>query len=801
MAGPPAPAGSHGLVLPELTASGDALRFGSATGGRRSEDGPLLTGRGRFTDDVDLPGQVHAAFARSAAAHGVIRAVDTSRALALPGVLAVLTGRDLAAAGLGAIPPAASFPGRGGKALASAPIPPLAVDRVRYVGEAVAIAVAETAAQAADAAALVILDLDPLPAAADVDRALAASAHPIWPEAAGNIAFAWTDGDAITVDAAIRGAVHVARVRLHDTRVAPSALEPRAAIGQWDEATQRYTLTASTQGVAVVRRLLAEGVFKIPPQQLRVITPDVGGGFGMKVQAYPEYAALLFAARRVGRPVKWRATRVESFLADTHGRDGMLEGELALDATGRFLALRARTRVGIGAYVSAFAAVFGTNNTKNCLSSVYRIPAIVIDVTLAFTNAAPLGPYRGAGRPEALYLIERLIDQAAAATGIDRVELRRRNLIPAAAMPYRTPNGPVYDSGEFETIMDQALALADWNGFPQRRAASERAGRLRGIGLGCFLEVAGGILDETVELRFGADGTVALHTGAQPMGQGHLSTFPPLIAARLGIDPSAVRLVQGDSDLVPAGTPSVASRSMMMAGSAASMACDASIEKGRRLAAHVFEAAVPDVEFAAGRFRVKGTDRATGLLDLAARARTLPDLAPDLQGGLDSTAKFVSPQMSFPNGCHVTEVEIDPETGAVAVVGYAAVDDVGRIVHEAIVEGQIHGGIAQGLGQVLGEHVVYDEHGQLLTASFMDYMLPRADDLPALRVGHHGVPCTTNPLGVKGAGESGVAGALPSAVNAVLDALAGRGVRELDMPMSPSRVWAALHASVSSRGH
>jgi len=784
-----------------LTASGDALRFGSATGGRRSEDGPLLTGRGRFTDDVDRPGQVHAAFARSAAAHGVIRAVDTSRALALPGVLAVLTGRDLAAAGLGAIPPAAFFPGRGGKALASAPIPPLAVDRVRYVGEAVAIAVAETAAQAADAAALVILDLDPLPAAADVDRALAASAHPIWPEAAGNIAFDWTDGDAITVDAAIRGAVHVARVRLHDTRVAPSALEPRAAIGQWDEATQRYTLTASTQGVAVVRRLLAEGVFKIPPQQLRVITPDVGGGFGMKVQAYPEYAALLFAARRVGRPVKWRATRVESFLADTHGRDGMLEGELALDATGRFLALRARTRVGIGAYVSAFAAVFGTNNTKNCLSSVYRIPAIVIDVTLAFTNAAPLGPYRGAGRPEALYLIERLIDQAAAATGIDRVELRRRNLIPAAAMPYRTPNGPVYDSGEFETIMDQALALADWNGFPQRRAASERAGRLRGIGLGCFLEVAGGILDETVELRFGADGTVALHTGAQPMGQGHLSTFPPLIAARLGIDPSAVRLVPGDSDLVPAGTPSVASRSMMMAGSAASMACDASIEKGRRLAAHVFEAAVPDVEFAAGRFRVKGTDRATGLLDLAARARTLPDLAPDLQGGLDSTAKFVSPQMSFPNGCHVTEVEIDPETGAVAVVGYAAVDDVGRIVHEAIVEGQIHGGIAQGLGQVLGEHVVYDEHGQLLTASFMDYMLPRADDLPALRVGHHGVPCTTNPLGVKGAGESGVAGALPSAVNAVLDALAGRGVRELDMPMSPSRVWAALHASVSSRGH
>ncbi len=775
-----------------MSGSGDTLRFGTAGGGRRSEDGPLLTGRGRFTDDVDLPGQAHAAFARASAAHGVIRSVDTSQALAMPGVLAVLTGRDLAAAGLGAIPPAASFPGRGGRPLASAPIPPLAVDRVRYVGEALAIAVAETPAQAADAAAAVVVDLEPLPAASDVERALAPGAHLIWPEAARNVAFDWTDGDAAAVDAAMRTAAHVARVRLHDTRLAPSALEPRAAIGQWDAATERYTLIASTQGVAVVRRLLAEGVFKIPPQKLRVLTYDVGGGFGMKVQAYPEYAAILFAARRTGRPVKWRATRIESFLADTHGRDGILEGELALDATGRFLALRVRTRVGIGAYVTAFAAVFGTNNTKNCLSSVYAIPAICIDVTLAFTNAAPLGPYRGAGRPEALYLIERLIDQAAPALGIDRVELRRRNLIPASAMPYRAVNGPVYDSGEFETVMDRALQLADWKGFPARRAASERAGRLRGIGLGCFLEVAGGILDETVELRFGADGTVALHTGAQPMGQGHLSTFPPLIAARLGIDPSAVRLVQGDSDLVPAGTPSVASRSMMMAGSAASLACDAAIEKGRRVAAHYFEAAAPDVEFADGRFRVKGTDRVIGVLELAARARALPNLPDDLAGGLDSTAKFVSPQMSFPNGCHVTEVEIDPETGAVAVVGYAAVDDVGRIVHETIVEGQIHGGIAQGLGQVLGEHVVYDEHGQLLTASFMDYMLPRADDLPALRVGHHGVPCTTNPLGVKGAGESGVAGALPSAVNAVLDALASRGVRELDLPMSPARVWAAL---------
>jgi carbon-monoxide dehydrogenase large subunit len=782
--------------------AGDALRFGRDAGGRRSEDGPLLQGRGRFTDDVDLPGQAHAVFLRAPVAHALIRSIDPGPALARPGVLAVYTGRDLTAAGLGAIPPAAAFPGRGGRPLGSAPIPPLAVDRVRHVGEAVAIVVAETAAQAADAAAAVGLGLDPLPVCADVERALAAGAPAIWPEAPGNVAFDWTDGDAAALDAAFRAATHVARVRLHDTRVAPAALEPRAAIGQWDEAAQRYTLTASTQGVAVVRRLLAEGVFRIPPSQLRVLTPDVGGGFGMKVQAYPEYAALLFAARRLGRPVKWRATRVESFLADTAGRDGILEGELALDATGRFLGLRVRTRVGIGAYVSAFAAIFGTTNTRNCLSSVYAIPAIGIDVTLAFTNAAPLGPYRGAGRPEALYLVERLIDQAAGAMRIDRVALRRRNLIAPAAMPYRTPYGSLYDSGDFETVMDRALELADWKGFPARRAASERAGRLRGIGLCCFLEVAGGILDETVELRFGGDGTVALHTGAQPMGQGHLSTFPPLIAARLGIDPAAVRLVQGDSDQVPAGTPTVASRSMMLAGSATALACEAAIEKGRQLAAHYFEAAEPDVEFASGCFRVKGTDRAIGLLDLAAQAGALPGLPAELAGGLDSTAKFVSPQMSFPNGCHVSEVEIDPETGAVAVVGYAAVDDVGRVVHETIVEGQIHGGVAQGLGQVLGEHVVYDEHGQLLTASFMDYRLLRADDLPALRVGHHAVPCATNPLGVKGAGESGVAGALPSAVNAVLDALAGRGVRELDLPLSPARVWAALRgAGVSIRGH
>ena len=770
------------------------LRFGSSRDSVRTEDEPFLLGRGRFTDDLDLPGQVYAAFARASIAHAMLHAVDTRAAAAAPGVLGVFTGRDLAADGIGAIPPLAIASGRGGKAMVVAAMPVLAVDRVRYVGEPIAIVVAATPAQALDAADAVTATFDELGAVSDVDRALASGAPALWMEAPDNVALDWEDGDASAVDAAFEGAAHVARVRLLDTRLAPSAMEPRAAIGAWDPVTERYTLIAPTQGVAVVRKLLAEGVFKVPPASIRVVTHDVGGGFGMKVQAYPEYAAVLYAARRIGRPVRWRASRLESFLADTHGRDGVLEGELALDAGGRFLGLRVRTFVGIGAYTSTFAAIFSTNNTKNCLSSVYAVPAIHTSVKMVLTNAAPLGPYRGAGRPEAIYLIERLIDDASVAMGIDRAEMRRRNFIPAAAMPYRTPNGPVYDSGEFERVLDKALALADWKGFPARRGAAERAGLLRGIGIGCFLEVAGGILDEVVDLRFDADGKVSLRTGAQAMGQGHLSTFVPLVAAQLGIEPAAVRLVEGDSDEVPAGTPSVASRSMMMAGSATVIACDTAIERGRRIAAHTFETAAADIEFRAGAFRVAGTDRSIGILELARRVRSLPGLPDELAQGLDNQAKFVSPQMSFPNGCHVCEIEIDPETGAVRVVGYTAVDDVGNLLHETIVAGQIHGGIAQGLGQVLGECVVYGADGQLLTASFMDYPLPRADDLPDLKVEHHVVPCATNPLGVKGAGESGVAGSLPSAVNAVLDALGRRGVAHLDLPMTPQRVWAALNS-------
>ena len=773
------------------------LRFGSGHHAIRSEDAALVTGAGKFTDDIDLPAQAHAAFVRSAVAHATIRTVDVASATKMPGVLAVVTGRDLAADNVGSIPPVASFTGRDGRPMFRAEMPVLAAERVRYVGEPIAIVIAETVHQAQDAAEAVDVRFDQLPAASDVARAMAPDAPAIWPDAPGNIALDWEDGDAAAVDAAFARAAHVERVQLVDTRLAPSAMEPRAAIASFDASSQRYTLIAPTQGVAVVRKILAEGVLKIPADRIRVVTHDVGGGFGMKVQLYAEYAAMLCAARRVGRPVKWCASRLESFLTDTHGRDGLLEGELALDADGKFLGLRVRTYVGLGAYTSTFAAIFATANTKNCLSSVYVIPSIHIGVKMVLTDAAPLGPYRGAGRPEAIYLIERLIDRAAQAMTIDRAELRRRNLIPAAAMPYRTPNGPIYDSGDFATILERALALADWNGFAARRAASERDGKLRGIGIGCFLEVAGGILDEAVDLRFEHDGKVALRTGAQAMGQGHLSTFVPLIAKRLGVDPGAVRLVEGDSDEVPAGTPSVASRSIMMAGSATVLACDHAIEKGRRGMAHLSEADVGDIEFADGTFRVVGTDRAISILELAQRMRA-SEMPEGLSGGLDNVAKFVSPQMSFPNGCHVCEVEIDPQTGVVAVVAYTAIDDVGNVLHETIVAGQIHGGVAQGIGQVLGEQVIYGLDGQLLTASFMDYFMPRAGDVPPMSVEHHVVPCTTNPLGAKGAGESGVAGSLPSAVNAVLDALTRRGVSHLDLPMTPQRVWSALRRSASA---
>jgi carbon-monoxide dehydrogenase large subunit len=768
-----------------------SMRFGRNPDAR-SEDQPLVTGRGRFTDDLNVPDQAYAVFVRAQVGHALIRSVDVTEARSMAGVLGVFSGQDIAADGLGPIPPVASANGRDGKPMFAAAMPILARDRIRYVGEPVAIVIAQTLTQAVNAAERVVVEVSELAAAVNVESAIDQNAVAIHEQVPNNIALDWSDGSEHTVEDAFAKAAHVQRIRLADTRLAPASMEPRAGIGAWDQSTQRYTLTASTQGVAIVRKLLAEGVFKVPLSTIRVLTHDVGGGFGMKAQCYPEYGAILYASRKIGRPVKWCNSRMESFLSDTHGRDGVLEGELALDAKGKFLALRVRNHVGIGAYTTQYTAIFGTANTRNCLSSVYKIPAIAIAVKIVLTNAAPLGPYRGAGRPEAIYLIETLIDGAARQMGIDRIKLRRRNFIPPDAMPYKTPNGPIYDSGEFEAIMDKALALADANAFPQRRTAARKAGKLRGMGLCCFLEVAGGILEEKADLRFEQDGKVAIRLGVQAMGQGHLSTLPRVVANRLGIDVSHVKLIEGDSDEVPDGTPSVASRSLMMAGSASAIACDNAIDKGRRVASHLWEVSTPDIEYTAGVFSVAGTDLKMPILELASRLRSIVNLPEDLKGGLDNVAAFTSPQMSFPNGCHVCEVEIEPDTGVVTVVNYAAVDDVGNIIHEAIVNGQTHGGIAQGLGQVLGEQVCYGADGQLQNASFMDYSIPRATDMPLMRTAHHAVPCLNNPLGVKGAGESGVAGALPSAMNAVLDALASEGIEHLDLPASPQRVWEAL---------
>ncbi len=770
----------------------DGLRFGSGKWGSEDALHEFVRGQGTYTSDIDVAGQLHACFVRSPFAAARIVRLDTTAAQALPGVHAVLTGEQLAQAGLGRIMPLAIFNGRDGQPMVQAGIPVLAYPEVRHVGEAVALVVAQDAETAQMAADTVDIEWESLDAVTDPVHALAPSSVKVHADCASNVALDWEDGDRAASEAAFAGAHHIESVDLADPPMTACALEPKAALAQWDAASDRFTLVASTQGVMLVRKILAEHVFKIAPQQLRVITPNVGGGFGVKVQAYPEYAAILYASRLLRRPVKWVASRLESFLGDTHSRNTALRARMAFDAQGQVLGLQVKAVVGIGAYTSTYIGIVATNNLKNCLSSVYRIPSIQMRSRLVFTHMMPHGPYRGAGRPEAIYMIERLMDKAAVSLGIDRVALRRRNLIPANAMPYAAPNGQVYDSGEFEAVMDQALALSEWSTFEQRRQASARQGKLRGIGLCCFLEVAGGILEEPADLRFGHDGTVSIHLGAQDIGQGHLSTYPALIAQRLGIDVGRVRLVAGDSDQTPGLVATVASRSTMMAGSATALACDEAVRRGTLIASHLLEAAPADIEFTLGQFRVVGTDKAIPLLELPARLAQWTQRPADLPDTLDNVAKFVSPTMSFPNGCHVCEVEVDPQSGTVAVVRHTAVDDVGVMLNRPVVEGQVLGGVAQGLGQVLGERLHYDGQGQLINASFMDYPLLRADQVPPITLGHLEVPCRNNPLGVKGAGESGVAGALPSSVNAILHALSFQGVQEMDMPFTSERVWVAL---------
>jgi len=771
-------------------------RFGEAQGSGRIEDFRLIRGEGRFADDLRLPGQLVGTFVRSPHAHARIVSLDCTAARQAPGVSDVLTSDDMDAAGIGNVSAPPPMTGRDGRRLVVPHRPALSGDCVRHVGDAVALVVAETPQEALDAAELVAVEYEVLPAATSSEAALEADARQIWPGAPSNVALDWPGpvpdaANEAEVERILSEAAHRVRIEVVNQRIAGVPLEPRGATAAFDPASGRYTLHVGSQGVGPLRAQLA-AILGVEPQSIRVRTDDVGGGFGLKTPAYPEYPALMAAARKLGRPVHWMATRAESFLTDNQGRDNLATAELALDANGRFLALRVKAVTNMGAYVSPLSAHIATNNFGRCFPTVYEIPRIAIGVRCVFSNTVPTGPYRGAGRPEANYLMERLVEAAASQTGIDPVTLRRRNLVRPDAMPYATAVGTTIDSGEFEAILDRALALSGYASFDKRRRSAAAEGKLRGIGLSMFLEHAGGMPLEGADISFAEPGRVMLSLGVQSTGQGHATLFRDLLSRQLGIPSNRVVVRQGDSDLGLRGGPSVASRSTMMVSAAAVRAVELLVEKGRRLAAADLEAAEGDIVYSAGAFEVAGTDRRIGLFDLAAHA--VRKARGEIEERLDTRAEVETPQ-SFPNGCHVAEVEIDPETGHVRIVDYVAVDDCGAVLNHTLVEGQVLGGLAQGIGQALLEEVVYAPgSGQLLSGTFNDYSMPRADTMPPVEVVEHPVPCRTNPLGVKGVGEAGTTGALAAIMNAIADAIPdGRGA-DLQMPATPEKVWRACRA-------
>ena len=764
----------------------------------RKEDPVLLRGEGRYTDDLNLPGQLYAVMVRSGYAHGTIRAIDADAARALPGVRAVFTGADLLAAGLGPMPAGQAFKNRDGSEMKKPVQPPLTTDKVRFVGDPVAVVVAETWKAARDGAEVVLVDIDPLDAVTDARAAIVPGAAQVHAATPGNVILDFHHGDTDKVAAAFARAAHVTKLKILNTRIAVCPMEPRAAIGEYDPARDHWTLRLGCQGTFPMRNLLCH-VLHAKPEQVRVLTGNVGGSFGMKSSCYPEYIAILHAARVLGHPVKWRDERSESFLSDSHGRGHDMEQEIALDAEGRILALRITGYGNIGAYLSNGTVMQPTSNVVKNSIGVYATPLQEVITQAVFTNTSPVGPYRGAGRPESNYYIERLMDNAAREMGIDRVEIRRRNHIQPDQMPWTTPAGTVYDSGDFPAVLDDALAAADWDGFAARKRQSAARGKLRGIGIGQYLEVTGPPSQEMGGIRFEDDGTVTIITGTLDYGQGHATPFAQVLASRLGVPFERIRLLQGDSDELLAGGGTGGSKSLMASGTAIAEASDLVIEQGRKLAAHVLEAAAGDIEFelgaAGGRFRIGGTDRAIGIMELAARVREAHDLPEDLPRTLSVRHVAKSPPFAYPNGCHIAEVEIDPETGIVAVVRYVMVNDFGVIINPLLVEGQAHGGVAQGIGQALMEHVVYDDTGQPVTGSYMDYALPRASDVLNYEFHSHPVPCKTNVLGAKGCGEAGCAGSMPSVMNAVVDALREYGITHLDMPASPRRVWEAIAAA------
>lgn len=758
----------------------------------RNEDATLVKGDGRYTDDLSVEGQLYAAFVRSPHAHGIIRGIDTSAARSMKGVVAIYTGEDLEGHGYTPLKCVVDIPNRDGTPMKRPVRWALAADKVRFVGDPVAMVVARTAVQARDAAEAVSLDIEVLPAVISAEEALASDAPQLYDDVPGNLIVDFHLGDADKVAAAFAGAAHVTKLRIVNSRVVINPIEPRAALATYDGKAKRYVLNAPSQGAFGMRNNLAAAM-GVEPERMHLLTGHVGGSFGMKSAVFPEYVVLLHAARLLKKPVKWTDQRSDSFVSDHHGRDMVFEAELALDARGRFLATRFTGIGNQGGYLTPPGPMMATLNVGRNSVGMYRTPLVEVQTKCVLTNTAPVSAYRGAGRPEGNYFMERLIDTAAREMGIDKAVLRRRNLIAPEKLPWTTPVGTVYDSGDFPALFAGALEAADWKGYSKRQRASTKAGKLRGRGIGCFLEVTAPPSNEMGGIHFESDGTVTIVTGTLDYGQGHWTPFAQVLTSALGVPFEAIRLMQGDSDRLIAGGGTGGSKSIMASGSAILEASDIVIEKGKLLAAHFLEAGVGDIEFGQGRFRIAGTDRSIGIMEIAAKLRAAPALPDDLPRTLDVDHIFKAAPSAYPNGCHVAEVEIDPQTGQIEIASYVMVNDFGTVVNPMIVEGQLHGGVVQGIGQAIYEMTAYDESGQLMTGSYMDYAMPRAADVPFFSFATQGVPAKTNRLGAKGCGEAGCAGSLPSVMNAIVDALSPYGVEHVDMPATPQTIWRLIH--------
>jgi carbon-monoxide dehydrogenase large subunit len=778
---------------------------------RRKEDHRFITGAGQFVDDINRPNQLYACFVRSPIAHARIAGIDASAALEVEGVVAVLTGADLAADGMGGLPCGWGIHSKDGSPMVEPAHPPLVTDAVKHVGDQVAVVLAETRAIARDAAEMVEVDYDDLPVVAGIEAATAGGAPEVWDEAPGNICFDWEIGDRDATEAAFAKATQIAKIDIVNNRLVANAMEPRAAIGEYDAGRDEHTLYTTSQNPHVIRLLMGAFVMGIPEHKLRVIAPDVGGGFGSKIFHYAEEVVVTWAAKRVGRPVKWTADRSESFISDAHGRDHITHAELAMDDDGRFLGLRVSTRANLGAYLSTFGPSVPTYLYATLLAGTYKTPAIYAEVKGVFTNTVPVDAYRGAGRPEASYLLERLVDRAAKVAGLDPIEIRRRNFIKPEDFPYQTPVALEYDTGDYDAAMDKALELADYDNFEKRKEQSAARGKLRGVGISTYIEacgiapsnVAGALgaragLYEAGTVRVNPTGSVTVLTGSHSHGQGHETTFAQLVSEALGVDFDAVDIVHGDTGKVPFGMGTYGSRSAAVGGVALVNALEKIRTKAKKIAAHLLEASADDIEFKDGKLTVSGTDRSVAFGDVALAAY-VPHNYPldELEPGLEETAFYDPKNFTFPAGCHICEVEVDPETGVVDVVSFTAADDFGRVINPMIVEGQVHGGVVQGIGQALYENCIYDESGQLVSGSLMDYCLPKADSVPDFAVTTNVTPCTHNVLGVKGCGEAGAIGAPPAVINAVVNALADLGVDDLPMPATPQTVWKAMQAAAN----